>query len=502
MVRRPSASGCSKSTPRSGELRRHGVKVRLHEQPFQVLLALLERPGEVVSRQELQHRLWPDDTFVEFDNNLNHAISRLRDALGDSTESPRFIETIPRRGYRFIAALVVSAAAPEVPAVVPEVVPALAGPKRRSRVAGAVAVVTIVAAVAGGFYWRQRTAPSASSIRSLAVLPFQNLSGDADQEYFVDGMTEALILELSRIRPLRVISRTSAMHYKTTTKRAPQIAGELGVDALVEGSVQREGNRVRVTVQLIHAPTDAHLWANSYEREMESILALHREVAQAISGEIRSTVVATRPNEDRATRRIDPDVYQLYLRGRHLLNRQTEPELRQALAYLQQVVERDPTYAPAHAAIATAWDAMAAAGSYVPPREGFPKARAAAERALALDPGLAEAHVRLAGVTELYDWRLDAAETYYKRILEFAPNDTETLQRYSLFLSRTGQGERGSRVGRACACGGFAVGRRHHLSGGAVDGGRPAGGSVAVDGAGARPGPDVLRAVGPPFARL
>jgi TolB-like protein/DNA-binding winged helix-turn-helix (wHTH) protein/Tfp pilus assembly protein PilF len=437
----PIRFGVFEADPASGELRRSGAKVRLHEQPFQVLLALLERPGEVVLRHELQHRLWPDDTFVEFDNSLNHAISRLREALGDSTENPRFIETLPRRGYRFIAPISTPLENLRPPAAVPEAAVRPGRVNRRLIVVAVVAVVAMVAAVAGRFYWRQRSAPSASSIQSLAVLPFKNLSGDADQEYFVDGMTEALILELSRIRPLRVISRTSAMHYKTTTKRAPQIAGELGVDAVVEGSVQREGNRVRVTVQLIHGPSDAHVWANSYEREMESILALHREVAQAISGEIRSTVLATRPNEDRATRRIDPDVYQLYLRGRHLLNRQTEPELRQALAYLQQVVERDPTYAPAHAAIATAWEAMAAAGSYVPPREGFPKARAAAERALALDPGLAEAHVRLAGVTELYDWRLDAAETYYKRILEFAPNDTETLQRYSLFLSRTGQGE-------------------------------------------------------------
>ena len=424
----PIRFGVFEVDPASGELRRHGGKVRLHEQPFQVLLALLERPGEVVSRQELQHRLWPDDTFVEFDNNLNHAISRLRDALGDSTESPRFIETIPRRGYRFIAPLVVSA----------DAVPAFAEPKRRSAVAGAVAVVMIAAALAGGLYWRQRNAPSASSIQSLAVLPFQNLSGNADEDYFADGMTEALILELSGIRPLRVTSRTSAMLYRKTSKRAPEIAAELGVDAVVEGSIQREGNRVRVTVQLIHGADDAHLWANAYEKDLESILGLHADVARAIASEIRDAVVP--PFEPTLVRRIDPDVYQLYLRGRHLLNRQTEPELRHALAYLQRVVDRDPTYPPAHAAIATAWEAMAA-GSYVPPREGFPKTRAAAERALALDPGLAEAHVRLAGVAELYDWRLDAAETYYKRILEFAPNDIETLQRFSLFLSRTGRGE-------------------------------------------------------------
>ena len=434
--------------PASGELRRNAVKVRLHEQPFQVLLALLERPGQVVTRQGLQQRLWPDDTYVEFDNNLNNAISRLRDALGDSAETPRFVETLPRRGYRFIAPISGPLETPPIRAVVPDVAVPTVKMKRRLMVIGGVAVVTIVAAVAGGFYWRQRTAPSASSIQSLAVLPFQNLSGDADQEYFVDGMTEALTLEVSRIRPLRVISRTSAMHYKSTTKRAPQIAGELGVDAVIEGSVQREGNRVRVTVQLIRASSDAHLWANSYEREIESILALHREVAQAISGEIRSTVLAAQPAEERATRRIDPDAYQLYLRGRHLLDRRTEPELRKALAYFQQVVEKDPGYAPGHAAIASVWDAMASWASYVPPREGFPKAKAAALRALEIDPSLAEGHLRLATVHEGFDWRLDLAEAEYQRALALAPNDGEAHQRYSLLLSRTGRREQALEMAR------------------------------------------------------
>jgi TolB-like protein len=237
----PIRFGLFELDPLKGDLRRQGIKVAIHEQPLEVLRALIERPGEVVTRQELQQRLWREDTFVEFDNNLNNAISRLRECLGDSADNPRFIETIPRRGYRFVAPV--------------------ANAPGRSR-----------------------------SIESLAVLPFQNLSGDVEQEFLADGMTEAVILELARTGPLSVTSRTSAMSYKKTRKRTPQIADELGVDVVVEGSVQREGNLVRVTVQLIRARDDVHVWANVYEKELASVLALHRDVAQAIAAEIRSTV--------------------------------------------------------------------------------------------------------------------------------------------------------------------------------------------------------------------
>ena len=426
--------------PPRGELRRQGVRVRIHDQPFRVLLALLERPDEIVTRQELRDRLWAEDTFVEFDNGLNNAIKRLRDALDDSAEHPQFVETIPRRGYRFIAPVtrLDLAAAPQAPASpLPVATPTPISSSRQQpeRVLG-VAVVVIALVLATGVYWTMgKPSPALGPITSVAVLPFQELSAQDNRDYFADGMTEAVILELSRVRPLRVTSRTSAMVYKKTTKGSPQIAKELGVDALVEGSVQREGSRVRVTVQLIRAADDAHVWSNAYEREISSILALHSDVAQAIAGEIESTVLAS-SSATVVTRRIDPDVYQLYLQGRQLLNRGTEPELRQALATFEQVVARDPGYAPGHAAIASVWDVLAGAGSYASPREAFPKMKAAATRALQIDPNLTEALVRMAAVEELYEWRLDTADEAYKRIIAHDPNSVETFTNYSLHLAR------------------------------------------------------------------
>ena len=431
----PMRFGVYEVDPVNGELRREGVKVRIHDQPLRVLLSLLERPGEIVTRQELRDRLWAGDTFVEFDNGLNNAIKRLRDALGDTAESPQFIETIPRRGYRFIAAVTHAAPAPAAgaaPVAPPPSSIRLRGPER---VLVGVAIVVISLALATGVYWTMgKRSPALGPITSVAVLPFQELSADVTHDYFADGMTEAVILELSRIRPLRITSRTSAMLYKRTNKSTPDIARELGVDALVEGSVQREGNRLRVTVQLIRGADDRHVWSNAYDREIASVLALHRDIAQAIAGEIESTVLS--PSRPAVSRRIDPDVYQLYLQGRQLLNRGTEPELRKALQHFEQVVAKDPGYAPGHAAIATVWDVMAGAASYASPREAFPKMKAAASRALEIDPDVTEALVRMAVVEELFEWRLDAAEAAYKRIIAQDPNNTEAFTNYSLHLAR------------------------------------------------------------------
>lgn len=431
----PLRFGVFEVDPARGELRREGMKVRIHDQPLHVLLALLERPGEIVTRQELRDRLWAGDTFVEFDNGLNNAIKRLRDALGDAAESPQFIETIPRRGYRFLVPVtqVDVAPAPAEAPVAPQ--PSSTRLRGAERVLVGLAIVVISLALATGVYWTMgKRSPALGPITSVAVLPFQELSGDVTHEYFADGMTEAVILELSRIRPLRITSRTSAMLYKRTNKRSPEIARELGVDALVEGSVQREGNRVRVTVQLIRGADDGHVWSNAYDREISSILALHRDIAQAIAGEIESTVLS--PPRPAVARRIDPDVYQLYLRGRQLLNRGTEPELSKALQDFEQVVAKDPGYAPGHAAIATVWDVRAGAASYTSPREAFPKMKAAATRALEIDAELTEALVRMAAVEELFEWRLDAAEAAYKRIIALDPNSTEAFTNYSLHLAR------------------------------------------------------------------
>jgi len=440
----------------SGELRRNGAKIRLHDKSFQVLSALLECPGELVTRQNLQHRLWPDDSFVEFDNNLNNAVSRLREALGDAADNPRFIETLPRRGYRFIAPVTMPAP-PEPAAQAPIAVsPATATPPAPQPpvvslrfTAFAVVMVAVIASVLLiGLPPRLGTnaTPDPSRVEALAVLPFLNLSTNAAQEYFADGMTEALIAELSIVGGFRVISRTSAMRYKTVSKPLNEIAKELGVDAIVEGSVLREGNRIRVTVQLIAARTDTHLWAQTYERELDTVLALQREVARTIADAVHVTIEGGARRA--AVRAVDPDVYELYLRGRHLLNRRGEADLQKALEYFAQVIQREPDYAPAHAAIAAAWENMADWNNFVAPREGLPKAKAAALRALELDESLAEAHVRLAFVNEAYEWRLADAEKGYQRAIELDPNYADAYQHYALYLSRVDRGQEAEEMAR------------------------------------------------------
>jgi TolB-like protein/DNA-binding winged helix-turn-helix (wHTH) protein/Tfp pilus assembly protein PilF len=447
----------------AGDLRRQGAKVKIHDRAFQLLLALLERPGELVTRQELQSRLWPADTFVEFDNNLNNAISRLRDALGDAADNPRFVETVPRRGYRFIAPIIPSAvesggaeidgpgplpqSEPDPPTPPPQASEIAAGPPPavpRTRLYAGLAVLAmaIIGAIAFVTLTDRRSDAADPSpparVQSIAVLPFLNLSGNAEHEYLADGLTEALIMELSRIRALRVTSRTSAMHYKGTAKHAPEVAKELKVDALVEGSIVREGDRLRVTVQLINAPIDTHLWSSTYDRELGSLLTLQREVATAIAGEIRLTVVPEAPVR---TRELNGELSQVYLRGRHLLNRRTEPELQHALVLFQQVVDKEPNYAPVHAAIAATWEALAGWGNFLPPIDGLPKAKAAATRALDLDPSMGEAHTRLAFAIETIDFDLPAAERSYKRAIELDPSYALVYQRYANFLSRTRRGE-------------------------------------------------------------
>ena len=422
----------------SGELRRRGVKVRLHERSFQVLSALLEGPGEVVTRQELQRRLWPEDTFLEFDNNLNNAVSRLREALGESADDPRFIETVPRRGYRFIGPIIndqETEPAPPPTTVEPPRTPRLV-PWRIATVAVTFLMVAalIVGVLRPGWLSRSRGAGN-STVQALAVLPFLNLSADAAQDYFADGMTEALIVELSTLQGVRVISRTSSMQYKAVSKPVAEIADELGVDAVVEGSVLRDGNRMRVTVQLIRAHSDANVWTQSFEREVGTILVFQRDVARTIAEAINVSVGGNR----RVAGRIDPDIYELYLRGRHLLNRRTEADLQKALEYFEAVIKGDPGYAPAHAAVSAAWEAMADWNSLVSPSEGLPRARAAALRALELDPLLADAHVRLAFVNEAYEWRVPEAEAGYKRALELDPNSADAYQHYALHLSRLGR---------------------------------------------------------------
>ena len=398
----------------SGQLRRNGLKLKLPVQSFQVLAMLLEHPGELVSREALSKKLWPDGTFVDFEHGLNAAVNRLREALGDSPEQPTYIETLPRRGYQFIGRVEY---APVTPAQRPR--------RRLAKVVALAAAVLLVLAAA--WFWQGQRAPA--PIRSLAVLPLENLSGDATQEYFADGMTDALITELASMETIRVISRTSVMRYKGARKPLPEIARELKVDAVVEGTVARSGPRVRITAQLIHARTDQHLWAGAYDRDLQDVLALEDEVARAIARQVEGKL---RPHPARA-RSVDPEVYELYLRGGFYFNKGFASDWRKSQEYFERAIAKDPSYAPAYAGLARFYWREAAAGTLAP-QEAWPKAEAAARRALELDDNLAEAHVALADIRLVRDWNWEEAAREFGRALELNPNSPNARSRYAYYL--------------------------------------------------------------------
>jgi TolB-like protein/Tfp pilus assembly protein PilF len=366
---------------RSGELRKRGTRIRLPGQSFAVLALLLEHPGELVTREELRARLWPSDVFVDFENNLNTAVGRLREALGDSAEKPRFIETLPRRGYRFIARL------SEAPVRVPS-------PARRIK---------------------------------LAVLPLENLSGDPAKEYFSDGMTEELITQLAGLAPERlgVIARTSAMHYKGTCKDIARIGRELGVDYVVEGSVRRADDRVRISAQLILVSDQTHLWAQSYDGELGDILKLQSEVAEAITRQIEVTV------SPRRVITVVPEAYDAYVKGLYHFNQLHPSGLDKAVEYFELAIGKDPRYAPAYGKLATAHALLGFFG-WVAASEAFPTAEKAALAALQVDDTHPDAHHALAVVHWFHHWNLAAAEREWERTVELAPNDP--FHRWGVFI--------------------------------------------------------------------
>ena len=371
---------------RTGELRKAGMLVHLPPQPFKVLALLASDPGQLVTREEICQQLWGSETFVDFEQGLNHCIKQVRTVLGDDAETPRYIETLPRRGYRFIAPVDVGEAS--------------ASPRE------------------GGALPYQR-------IQSIAVLPLENLSGDKDQEYFADGMTEELTTTLGKIGSLRVISRTSVMRYKSTKKPIPEIARELNVDAVVEGSVMRSGGRVRITANLLDARSDRHLWAESYERDLRDILALQSDVAQAIAREVQ--VKLTPQEQTRLARAlpVNPEAYEAYLKGRHL----EYLDNAKAVEFHQRATQIDPTWAPAHAAIVTSTLVLG-----LPPMEACAKARAAAGKALELDDTLSEAHSAMAQVKLDCDWDWPGTEREFKRALELDPSNSKAHHFYSHYL--------------------------------------------------------------------
>jgi len=411
----------------SGELRSNGQATRLSEQPLQILLLLLERPGEVVTREQFRERLWAADTFVDFDTGLNSGVKRLREALVDSAEHPMFIETLPRRGYRLIA-LVEDLETRGVPVKGASV-------RRRIILIGAATAALICAGIAASRLVR----PPPPKIESIAVLPLTNLTADRAEDYFADGMTEALITELAQLRNLRVISRTSTLYYKNTQKSLPQIAKELNVDAIVEGTVTRAGSRVRITAQLIYGPADRHLWAGSYEREVGDILILQRELAQAVAQAVR---IELNPEGRalRATPQINPQAYESFLRARGAAGKQSPEGFKEAIAYVQDAVSRQPDFA-------SAWSAMASyymQGAFVgllSPQECQRRGEVAARKALELDPTLPDAHTVLGNILYRFHWNWPRAEGEFRRALDLAPGDADAHRAYSVLLALQGRSE-------------------------------------------------------------
>jgi TolB-like protein/DNA-binding winged helix-turn-helix (wHTH) protein/Tfp pilus assembly protein PilF len=440
---------------RSGELRKHGLRVRLQEQPLRLLEMLLERPGEVVTREELQKRLWPADTFVDFDHGLNKAINKIREALGDSAESPRFVETVSRRGYRFLAEVKDADAPPvrrpelAIPRQPHAEVPDRTHPTDKVGEAKnlslsrawkiSVLLLFLVAAVLAFRKLHSWGGPS-PAIHSLAVLPFESLSNDASQDYFADGMTDELILDLGQISALRVISRTSVMSYKRARKPLPQIARELNVDAVVEGTVLRSGNEVRITAQLIEASTDKHLWSQSYEGELRDTLALQNDVARAIADQIRINVNPYEQAALKKTRVVNPGAFEPYLKGRYFWNKRTAEGLNIARAYFNQAIEEDPTFAQAYSGLSDTYSLL---GDWqyavMTTKEALPRAKAAAIKALELDSGLGEAHNSLAFCLDGFDWDFEAAGKEFRRAIELNPSYATAHQWYAWHLSVLGQ---------------------------------------------------------------
>ena len=333
---------------RTGELTNAGQRTPLRDQPLQLLLLLLERPGDLVTREELTRRLWPADTFVDFDRGLNKAINHLREALSDSAEHPQFIETLPRKGYRFIAPVRPD---PEDADPAVDAPPTRSGRRLWLVMAAVIAAIAIAVAVAVDVGGLRRAiggrAAAPPHIASLAVIPLENLSGDPEQEYFADGMTDALITDLAKIGSLRITSRTSVIRYKGTKRTIKDIGRELDVDAVVEGTVTRAGGRVRITAQLIQVSTDMHLWAETYERDVSEVLELQRAVATDVARRIDAVV---RPLD--RPRIVQPEAYGLYLKGRYSFYRYTSQGWQRAIEHFTRAIEHDPTFASAYAGLA------------------------------------------------------------------------------------------------------------------------------------------------------
>jgi TolB-like protein/DNA-binding winged helix-turn-helix (wHTH) protein/Flp pilus assembly protein TadD len=440
--------------PRTGELRKHGRRINLQEQPLRVLCLLLARPGELVTREELRLTLWGADHFVDFEHGLNKAISKLREALGDDRETPRYIETLPRRGYRLIAPT--TGAQPSSAPGESRGVPATGtsgivnGSPRRGRWMTAAMILLLGALVPlGSSVWRRLAHGEAGSagtaseapIRSLAVLPLQSLSDDRGQEYFADGMTDELITDLGQMSALRVISRTSAMRYKHTAETLRQIGRELGADAIVEGTVFSSGGRVRVTAQLIDARTDRHLWAHEYERNLRDVLNLQDEVARDIADAVSVELTPQERARLAGSHPVDPEAHEAYLKGLYYWNQFTEAAVKKSLGFFRRATARDPTYALGYSGLSDYYGVMYVRFGALPRQEACPRAEAAALKAVELDRSLAEGHNALAANRLFCDWDWQGAESELRQAIRLNPNYAEPRRVYATLLAYRGRAE-------------------------------------------------------------
>ncbi|HKW17035.1 MAG TPA: winged helix-turn-helix domain-containing protein [Terriglobales bacterium] len=419
----------------ASELRKAGVHLRLQKQPLEILKILLQRAGEIVTRDELRSRIWSADTFVDFDNGLNTSINKLRDVLGDTSSNPRFIETVPRRGYRFIAPVA------RIEPATADVRPTLRARHwwRWPMIAAAVMVAAIFLLRLTLFYEGSNGSSRISKIRSLAVLPLRSLSVDRQEEYFSDGMTDELITRLAKIRGLRVISHTSVERYKQSRQSLPQIARDLGVDAIVEGTVLRSGDDIRITAQLIDAHSDQHLWAESYQGGARDVLMLQAQVAREIAEQVGINLTAGKQARSSSEQQIDPAAHEAYLKGNFYWDTFTCNGFETALKYYQEASARAPDFAPAYSGLANTYFKLGDWRCW--PLETLNQAETAAQRATELDPQLGDAHDALGQLAFYHSWDWDKAEKELSKAIELEPNDAGIHSDYAIFLVAMGKRE-------------------------------------------------------------
>jgi len=422
--------------PDGFELSRAGHRLRLERKPMELLILLAENQGRLVKREEIVEKIWGKDFFFDAENGINNAIRKIRSALNDNAEHPFFVETSLGKGYRFIAPVErisepIGSPAPEG-GVIPQEPTVFRS--RRAWVPALVGVTALIAAVfafnIGGI--RSRIfAPRVPTIHSIAILPLENLSGDPNQDYFADGMTDALITSLAQVSSLRVISRTSSMHYKGSRQALPEIAKELNVDAVIEGSVTRSGNHVRITAQLLEARLDHHLWAKTYDRDMREIVFLQQELADSIVREIQPELSPPGTASLSRKRQVNPEAYDDYLQGLYLWHKFNEASTRRAAQYFEESVRKDPSFALGYAGLSNAYHELA---YYARPSEVMPKSRVAAEQALKLDDTVADAHAALGWVKWIYDWDWPGAEREFQRAIQLNPGHAIVHGMYALYL--------------------------------------------------------------------